>query len=135
MMANALKPTVPCALYPRPSITLTEPSRKVPIRSVWVRLCFSPDDRTVEAVPLHVPSMNARDVIAAFCAEIVAEGSKPGCAKIISGIVAIITMATGTRSPFITRFLLHIGVTVLALRRPWNHRQGKEPHSAIPLET
>src|SRR5262249_51575018 len=51
-------------------MTLTEPSRNGPIRSVCVMSCFSPDGRTVHAEPRHTPSMYASGAIASRCAAI-----------------------------------------------------------------
>src|SRR5262245_24759202 len=75
MVPKALNETLPSASYPRPSMTFTEPSRKGPIRSVCVTLCFSPDGRMVHAGPLQTPSMKASGAIASRCAARRAAGS------------------------------------------------------------
>jgi hypothetical protein len=57
IVPKALKVTVPSGSYPRPSMTLIEPSSIGPIRSVCVIVCFSPEGRMVQAGPRHTPSI------------------------------------------------------------------------------
>jgi hypothetical protein len=57
---KALKATLPSGSHPRPSMIFTDASRNGRIRSVCVKVCFSPDGRMVHARSLHAPSVSSR---------------------------------------------------------------------------
>src|SRR3569623_1767460 len=76
-MPNALKPVLPSGLYPFPSITITVPPRKGPIRSVCVTV-YAPDRFTPLAGPRQTPCIQAKRFIAACCSAIA--GPSASCA-------------------------------------------------------
>src|ERR1700693_3539648 len=106
MVPKALKVTLPSGSYPRPSMTFTDPSRKGPIRSVCVMLCFSPDGRMVHAGPLHTPSMNASLARASFWAAMSVAGSGRVCAGAVGESVAIIVRSESAASGCLTMSVL-----------------------------